>query len=193
MNTEQYYRENAQQFFEDTVHLNMSSLHDIFLSFLPNNAKILDAGCGSGRDVKAFIDKGYSVDAFDASQELSRLASQYSGVPVRTLRFNELNSYQEYDGIWCCASLLHIPYSELEDVFIRLRNACKQRGIIYISFKYGSNERQYNGRHFTDLDEHRLGMLIQAIPGIESKKVWVTRDKRAERDDNWLNALLSVT
>ena len=67
-----YYAENARSFFDNTVDVDMASLHEAFLSNLVPDASILDAGCGSGLDAKAFVQRGYSVTAFDASAPLAR-------------------------------------------------------------------------------------------------------------------------
>lgn len=192
MTTEEYYQHHAQQFFKDTVSVDMSSLYRPFCDSLSTGAKILDAGCGSGRDSKAFALMGYDVEAFDASPELAHLATQYSGIKVKTLHFNQLDSHQQFDGIWCCASLLHVAYAELTGIFIRLYQSCKPGAVIYISFKYGDGERQDHGRSFTDLNEKRLEQLLLTAPGLSLKQQWVTEDKRPERNERWLNALLLV-
>ncbi len=101
-----YYRENARSFFDSTTSVDMSVLHDAFLSKLPANAHILDAGCGSGRDAKAFADRGFKVSAFDASPELASLASQHCGFDVSVRTFGDVVELETFDGIWCCAAAL---------------------------------------------------------------------------------------
>jgi trans-aconitate methyltransferase len=76
--------------------------------FMTVNGHILDAGCGSGRDSSYFLDKGFDVSAFDASAELAKLASQLIHRPVTVCQFNEYESDKPFDGIWACASLLHV-------------------------------------------------------------------------------------
>lgn len=190
MSSEQYYQTHAQSFFENTYRVDMSSLHGLFYRYLPEGAWVLDAGCGSGRDSKVFIEKGFQVDAFDASPALAKLASEYAGISVHTLRFEEFVSDLLYDGIWCCASLLHLPYSQLSEALLRLSKACKSGGVIYVSFKYGDQERQVGERHFTDLNEDRLNTLIHSVSALRIEKFWTTADQRPDRDERWLNALL---
>ena len=67
-----YYNDNAEAFFSDTAGVDMSDLHRRFLQGIPEGGLILDAGCGSGRDSKAFLGSQYRVRAFDASPELAR-------------------------------------------------------------------------------------------------------------------------
>ena len=113
--TRQYYSDNASEFIENTQHVDMSALYEHFLPYIPKQGAILDAGCGSGRDVKHFQSLGYKVAAFDASPELAQLASQYLQIDVSVKTFQTLNAVSVFDGIWCCASLLHVPKAELED------------------------------------------------------------------------------
>ena len=185
-----YYQNNAQIFFDGTVNVDMSSLYASFTRHLPPGAKVLDAGCGSGRDAKAFHEMGYQVDAFDASSEMVALARQHTGLPVQQMTFADVDAQQQYDGIWCCASLLHVSSQELPTVMQKLANALKPGGIWYVSFKYGDGEREKDGRQFTDMTETSLGALLGTTPEIAIETQWTTQDKRPERDEIWLNALL---
>jgi len=185
-----YYQCNAQTFFDATVGVDMSSLYAPFLSQVVPGGRVLDAGCGSGRDAKAFNALGYQVEAFDASAEMVRLAAAYTGLPVRQMTFNMLEAEERYDGIWCCASLLHLPQAELPEAMRRLARALKPGGIWYLSFKYGVGEREKAGRHFTDLNEAELEVLVAALPQVSIIEQWTTQDKSPERDEVWLNALL---
>lgn len=185
-----YYQRNAQTFFDATVGVDMSSLYAPFLSQVVPGGRVLDAGCGSGRDAKAFNALGYQVEAFDASAEMVELAAAYSGLPVRQMTFNMLEAEERYDGIWCCASLLHLPQAELPEAMRRLAHSLKPGGVWYLSFKYGAGEREKEGRHFTDLNETGLEALVAALPQVSIVEQWMTQDKRPERDEVWLNALL---
>ena len=62
--------------------------------------------------------------------------------------FQELQEKEKYDGIWACASILHVPKIELADILQKMCNAVKVDGVIYISFKYGNFEGEQNGRFF---------------------------------------------
>jgi SAM-dependent methyltransferase len=188
--TQEYYQHNAQRFFNDTVAVDMESLYRPFTTQLPPGSRVLDAGCGSGRDALAFRGMGYRVDAFDASPNLAALARAHSGLPVREMRFQDLEAQECYEGIWCCASLLHVARAELPSVMARLARALKPGGVWYLSFKYGSGERRQEGRCFTDLDESGLNALLAPLPQLTLLECWQTRDLRPERSERWLNALL---
>ncbi|WP_312229456.1 class I SAM-dependent methyltransferase [Pseudescherichia sp.] len=185
-----YYQRNAQTFFDATVEVDMSSLYAPFLHLVTLGGCVLDAGCGSGRDAKAFSTLGYRVEAFDASAEMVELATAYTGLPVQQMTFNALEAVERYDGIWCCASLLHLPQAELSEAMHRLARALKPGGVWYLSFKYGTSEREKEGRHFTDLNEAGLQTLVSALPQVSIVEQWTTQDKRPDRDEVWLNALL---
>jgi len=187
-----YYNQNAQSFSDSTLHVDMSALYAEFLPLIPKHGHILDAGCGSARDAMYFKQQGFTVSAFDASPELAKLASNYLQQAVEVKTFQQLNCTNKYDGIWCCASLLHVPKVELPQVFLKLQNALKPNGVLYVSFKYGTQERVHNGREFTDLNESALTALINSHTKLKILKQWQTVDQRPERESEvWLNALLT--
>lgn len=188
--TLEYYQHHADDFFNSTVNVDMGSLYTPFLERIPKGGRILDAGCGSGRDSKAFLQQGYRVEAFDATAEMAKLASQHTGLPVKQMTFSDVDAVNRYDGIWCCASLLHVSAAELPDAMAKLARALKPGGIWYVSFKHGDGERVKDGRRFTDLNEQRLNTLLAGLAGITLVGHWITEDKRPDRSEMWLNALL---
>lgn len=159
MNSIAYYDEHAKVFFQDTIELNMEALRTRFLQYLTPGSRILDVGCGSGRDSLAFIKAGFVVSAFDGSAELALLASKVTGVNVRHMAFSDVMWIAEFDAVWACASLLHVPRSELPKMVRRILQTLVSTGVIYMSFKLGDGERQIGGRHFTDMNEASLSTL----------------------------------
>jgi 2-polyprenyl-3-methyl-5-hydroxy-6-metoxy-1,4-benzoquinol methylase len=126
-----YYASNARAFFESTVDVDMTSTHGPFLQRLGPGSHILDAGCGSGRDAKAFASLGHVVTAFDASAELARLATEHCGFEVAVRSFHDVDEVAAYDGIWCCASLLHVPREEMPNTPARQWAALHAGGCMY--------------------------------------------------------------
>lgn len=191
VNTIDYYNKNVQSFIDGTVSVDFTRIQNIFLELLPKDARILDFGCGSGRDTKYFLDCGYQVDAIDGSMELCRAASEYTGIHVKQMLFQELTEVEKYDGIWACASILHVKKAELPDIIRKMSLTTKENGIIYVSFKYGDYEGERNGRYFTDMTEISMKELLAAFPELVVEKQWVTDDVRAGRgDERWLNMIL---
>lgn len=122
--TLQYYNQNAGSFVSGTVHADLTDTLNRFLSRLEPGAAILDFGCGSGRDIKYFLEHGYQVEAIDGSEELCKIASAYTGIPVRQMYFQDLDVREQYDGIWACSSILHLEKTELRSVLKKWRMPC---------------------------------------------------------------------
>ena len=187
-----YYNKNADGFVRGTLDVEFSETRDRFLKYVPKGACLLDLGCGSGRDTKAFLAIGYRVDAADGSKELCRIASAVTGIAVKQMLFGELDETAKYDGIWACSSILHLKKDELKDVFSRMIRALKQGGYIYTSFKYGDFEGFRNDRFFTDFKEESFAEFLKAFPGLSVAEEWVSGDVRPGRgSEKWLNLILA--
>ena len=189
--TLKYYNENAQSFASGTVSVKFTKVQDKFLEKLNPDAYILDFGCGAGRDTKYFLSRGYQVDAVDGSEQLCRIASEYTEIKVRQMLFQELDEKEKYDGIWACASILHLPKKQLREVLKNMYAALKSKGWIYTSFKYGEFEGERKGRYFTDFTTYTFKDFIHDMHGLKIEEHWITGDVRPGRgEEKWLNLLL---
>jgi len=188
--TVRYYDNHAEEYIGSTVSLNMEALYQPFLSGVPEGGSILDAGCGSGRDTKSFLDGGYSVTSIDASSEMVAATTRLTGQPAQQLKLQEFDSTEEFDGIWACASLLHVPLQELDNVVARLTAALRPNGVCYLSFKEGSGERTEGDRLFVDFTEAGLRDWLNQRPVLERVRTWMTTDLRPGRNQRWVNALV---
>ena len=188
--TLQFYENNAEQFAQDTLNVDMSALYERFLGRLAPSSRILDAGCGAGRDTAAFLRLGYQVEAFDASAKLVEIAQRVTGIAVQHSTFLNYSSAEPFAGIWACASLLHVPASSMSATLQHLSGLLQAQGVLYVSFKYGEDDVERNGRHFTNCTEQRLQGFL-AGTGLSIVETWLTADQRPDRaDEQWLNALL---
>jgi SAM-dependent methyltransferase len=140
----EYYNKYAEEFYNATASADMSEACNKFLKYIASGGKILDAGCGSGRDSLYFIKRGYEVVSFDASEEMVRLSGELTGQQTLLMKFEDIDFKDEFDGIWACASLLHVPKTEIKGVITKLVQALKENGIFFGSFKYGEGE-EYRG------------------------------------------------
>ena len=184
-----YYEEHAVEFCRSTFEADMTYCRDRFSKYLNPGSRILDVGCGSGRDSKAFSDLGYYVTAMDASPKICEEAEKVLGQRVLCKLFEELNMEKMFDGIWACASLLHVPKEEVLDVLHRLKRALKDNGVLYASFKYGDGEEIRRGRYFCDYNERTLEKLMQDA-GFEILELFVTEDVREDRSgEEWVNVI----
>jgi SAM-dependent methyltransferase len=185
-----YYNEFAREYLRRTRALDMRLLYTPFLQLLQPGARILDAGCGSGRDSRDFLARGYQVAAIDASSKMVAHA-QRIGIPASCMRFQEMRFERVFEGIWACASLLHVPTVEMVDVLDRFRCALEPGGVMYVSFKLGAGERVENGRLFNDYDEPRLLNLLTRHGGFDVLSIWRSLDVRThDAPPNWINALV---
>lgn len=185
-----YYNHNADNFVSNTINADMSEAQKRFATELPPQADVLDFGCGSGRDALVFSGMGFQVDAVDGSMEVCREAARLTGLPVRQMLFLELDAESAYDGIWTCASILHLPRKELAEVLGRIARALRPSGILYTSFKYGTEEGMRGGRWFTNFTEESLENFLQEIHGLRVFDLWITQDVCPGREEErWINLL----
>lgn len=184
-----YYDQNGDSFFRDTVDADMGRLLARFLERVPAGGSILDAGCGSGRDSQAFLRKGYRVEAFDGSAVMVRLAQAHTGLAVRQMTFDDVDWTDEFDGIWACASLLHVSGRDLDAAVARLVRALRPGGALFASFKLGEAERLARGRTFTDLNEASLRERLCAA-GLVNLDIWTEADVRPGRaTERWVSGI----
>jgi len=185
-----YYDEHADEYVCGTIDVDMETFYRPFLKSLQKGQRILDAGCGSGRDTKAFMDRGFDVVPLDASKEMILATQRLTGLAGHQLRLQEVSFDNEFDGIWACASLLHIPLVKLRDVIDRLALALRRGGVFYMSFKEGQGERRdRGGRLFTDFTEDGLKHYLSGQTCLVVEQVWRTEDARPTRTDRWINVI----
>ena len=189
--TIEYYNKNVELFVSSTKDVEFNKMQNMLLKYLKKGDYILDLGCGSGRDSKAFLEKGFKVVSVDGSEKLCNIASSYIGQEVIFTTFQNIKSDIKFNGIWACASLLHLPYKDLKEVIKNLRNNLKEEGYFYLSFKYGEFEGERNGRYFTNMTEKKFRNLIKDILEYEIVEEKITSDARKGREEEkWLNIIL---
>lgn len=183
-----YYNQNAASFIEGTRNADMSRQYHFFLKRLPTGGKLLDLGCGSGRDSAYFASQGFEVTAVDGSEELCKRVREIYGIHALCIRFEDISFEAEFDAVWACASLLHVKKADMPKVLSKVSAALKPGGVLYASFKYGSGERVCNGRFFNDYTENDLDVLLTAENQLSLLEYWITEDVRPERSgERWLN------
>ncbi len=186
-----YYNENAEEFFQNTACADMSHLYERFLPLIPAGGRILDLGCGSGRDSRYFIEQGFQVTAADESKELCRLASRYIGQEVLCLDFQDLAFENCFDGVWVYASLLHVPRDSIKGILARIHRALARGGVLYASFKAGKGERTRGERFFNDYSQEDMEVLFAREDGWEICENLITGDVREGREDEqWVNVVV---
>ena len=186
-----YYDKNAESFIAETFECDMSTQYSFFENELHNGSKtILDLGFGSGRDSLYFMKKGFEVYAIDPSKAFCDKAREKGIKNIYQMTAQEMDFVNLFDGIWACASLLHVPSKDLQSVFAKCAKSLKNNGVMYASFKYGDFEGERNGREFLDLDENTLIPFLTGT-GLYLKKVLITEDVRPDKATKWLNVILN--
>lgn len=190
--TIEYYEENADSFVNSTINADVNSLYTCFENYITPGCRILDLGCGSGRDSRYFVKKGYDVVAIDPSAAMCEKTKGIVNVPVYRMKAENISFNNEFDAVWACASLLHVCKSNMKLTLYRISEALRKGGVLYCSWKYGSDERYENGRLFSDYIEADMKTLLDGIPELSLIEMWVTEDVRPEKKLNskWLNVLL---
>lgn len=186
-----YYEKHADEFVISTSSIDMGALYERFERYLSYGARILDLGCGSGRDSLYFHRRGYDVVAVDPSNAMCKKTRTIVDIPVITLGAEDLAFNEEFDGVWACASLLHIPLERIEFALKAIFSSLKDKGILYCSWKYGGGERIENGRFYSYYNELTLNTIIQQLREAKLIDVWISCDLRPDRSsEKWLNALI---
>ncbi len=170
-----FYDSDPEGYSAKTFGSDMSPTRDRFTSFLQPGCRILDLGCGSGRDSLAFVQQGFEVTPVDGSEGMCRVAERNTGLNVRNLRFQDLDYDSEFDAVWAFASLLHVPSAELPSILEMVRRALRPSGILLMSFKEGNFEGPRDGRHYTDLTPDALEQLALRC-GFLPLDVWTSLD-----------------
>lgn len=185
--TAKYYQDNAAEYATATQSLDMREMYGKFLPLIAINGHILDAGTGSGRDAKVFLDNGFRVSATDQSFELAKIAGAYTGIDVKIARHEDLDEIEIYDGIWAHATLLHLERSAIPDALQRMERALKTEGILYISFKHGDGESTDDlGRRYTDMTVETLADTVTSATNLEVLSTEVAADVLGRAGTSWV-------
>ena len=186
-----YYTKNAKLFIESTIECDMQEQYNLFLKYLSKKATtLLDLGFGSARDILYFKSLGYEVYGIDSNKTFCEHAKKLGLNNIYEMKVEDMNFINMFDGIWACASLLHVKPSDLKLAFNSCYRALKENGILYASFKYGDFCGEKNGRYFTYLNEVEMKKYIDTklFNIIEHK---ISYDVRKDREDEkWLNIIL---
>lgn len=187
-----YYDRNADVYFARTSDVTFDEIYSRFLKYIPRGGRIMDLGCGSGRDVKGFCDHGYEAYGLDASEELVKKASNTLGITVSTGLVEDWIADEPFDGIWCCASLMHLDDRALEQFFENLKYNLKPGGVLFMSVKSGiETGLDEQGRYFRNFTEENVHEIIDRHRALRIKEIWYTEDKLARYSFKWMNAIVT--
>ncbi len=140
---EEYARIASEYAATNATNIDERALKEFAIA-LPSKAKVLDLGCGTGRDAEWFVQRGFEVTLSDLSQEMLWFAQQR--VPTATVVCQDMLdiSFQEnsFHGVWVNGSLHHVTKAEAQEVVSRLYALLQEDGIVYICVKKGKGESE---------------------------------------------------
>ncbi|WP_319549927.1 class I SAM-dependent methyltransferase [Desulfogranum marinum] len=186
-----YYETNAKSYYKQTCNIDPTPFLTVVTKRLSPGAKILDVGCGSGRDILWLKQKGYHVQGLERAPHMAELATIHSGCQVIVADFETYNfSDLECDAILLVGSLVHLPHLKLPAVLKRILDGLNKDGYMYLSLKQGkATSVTHQGRTFSLWQRNQLEAVFSDVglqPVHFSKNI-----SPIYPSDVWLGYLLS--
>ena len=185
-----YYNQHANEFVENTFHAQISQSLEFFTRLLCPKAHILDVGCGSGRDSLYFINRGYSVVSFDASEEVAKIAETTISHPVLVQDIETMPWNNEFDGVWAMASLLHLPKNQLQLAITNCVKSLKvqEKSYFFASFKIGEGEHyDEKGRFFSYYQPDEIKNILNNTHYFQDIKYEINEDSLGRTGLSWIS------
>ncbi|HDR9355867.1 TPA: class I SAM-dependent methyltransferase [Burkholderia vietnamiensis] len=196
--TKRFYDVNAESYAEVTRALPISDEFASFIAQLPRGLKIVDLGCGAGRDLSAFSQRRVAAVGLDFSRRLAKLAQDYSACPVvvgdlRALPF----ATSALGGAWASASLLHLQRSDIDLALAEIWRVLVPAGVFFSSLKGGQGEEtDTNGRWFSYFDQsdwlaclHNAGFVVTEMRTSVQESGTIEKD----RSVSWFSCIAKKT
>lgn len=193
------YNKIAQDYAQKTDAYAPLPERDAFIVKLPRGGKILDAGCGPGRDSEYFVRKGFSLVGIDLSEKLLSIAKKR--VTLATFQKQDLRKLtfapEEFDGIWASASLLHLKRDEIPKVLRQFYQILKRNGALFILVKEGTREgfipyklASNLPRFFSYFKSEEIKRVLEQVGFvIENIYSWDQKDRWPERPSEvWISS-----
>jgi hypothetical protein len=192
MNTDDYYIANVHKYTSenaDTFNVSMQEFYPFFEKHLHEKENILDIGFGSGRDSLYFSSK-YNVISIDVIPDFIQHGREIGLKNVQLQRIENIEYKNMFNGIWACASLLHLNNEYLSKAIDKIIISSRKNCIFYTSFKYGDSEDIIEGRYFNNMNENKLSKIFNRKE-FTILKIDITEDK-LHRKNKWLNAYILI-
>lgn len=184
-----YYSEHSDEYIDNTINIDMREFYPMILKHISVGGSILDVGFGSGRDSIYFKKHGYTVYAIDPCEEFVEHLKKYDLKHVFQKSVLEIDYVDKFDAVWASASLLHLNKDEMKEALIKLRNAVKTNGIIFVSFKYGTFEGLDElGRYVKYINDETLLDILSGTNLYFKDKRLV--DDKTRKDLKWIDIVL---
>ncbi|MBF7095705.1 class I SAM-dependent methyltransferase [Alkalibacter mobilis] len=190
MDSIEYYNKNAKEYIISTAGLKMDELLNKFAGYIDQGGTVLDIGCGSGRDSMWFKKRGFDVWAHDGSIAMVEHCKIFLHDRVQVASFNDYTSNMEFDGLWACSSLLHVPRSKLKSIIDKYTSLLKKNGVFFMSFKLGEDDHEDSGRAFTNMSKSLIVELLDSCNQLKIVELIISTDQRTERrEESWISVI----
>ena len=167
----EYYEKNAERYAAETFTADMSEQYRRFLPLLKNGAKIQVTALEPSKNLCKEIRKGFSGE-------------------IICCDIQNYHPMARYDGIWACASLIHLQEEEILHFFEKIHWYLKDDGIVYISGKNGiPTGKAKDGRYFLEFSEPLIEKILTANKQLAAEQVWYTEDVRGRKEFRWMNVI----
>lgn len=186
-----FYNQNSERYDKTTFSLKLEIPWIEFTSRVKPSGRILDVGCGSGRDMRHFIDLGYYVEGIEPSREMAKIARSRTGAIIHEIAAEQIDFSNQFDGVWACASLLHVDRSKMEETYNSIMRSLKRSGVFYFSLKSGAGiVRKEDGRLFANYSSNEIEELVAARSDAKSFVSWESSDALNSINTKWLNFIV---
>ena len=187
-----HYDGNARQFWEGTRDHDVSQNIDALLDSIPGEApyRILDFGCGPGRDLQTLLERGHQPVGLDGTEAFVRMALELTGAEVWHQDFLALDlPAASFDGVFANASLFHVPRQELTRVLSELHACLRPGGVLFASNPRGSNEEGWNGGRYGSYHDLESWSDYSLTAGFEAIRHYYRPAGRPREQQRWLASL----
>ena len=191
-NTLEHYDRSARQFWEGTRDHDVSQNIGALLVSIQGEApyRILDFGCGPGRDLQTLLERGHEPVGLDGAESFVRMAQELTGAEVWHQDFLALDlPAASFDGVFANASLFHVPRQELPRVLSELHECLRPDGVLFASNPRGSNEEGWNGGRYGAYHDFEHWSDYTLAAGFEAIRHYYRPDGLPREEQRWLASL----
>lgn len=195
-----YYAKNAQK-VADRYEAIVSNLSENFEEAFRSNSRILDIGCGSGRDLALLAKMGHDPYGIDATFEFVEIAQRLHPELTGRIIQSTLPNFEppfggKFDGVLCSAVLMHLPLEELDAAATCIKQCLKQNGRLLYSvpskrLEIGSEQRDPDGRLFNPDESDRLQLIFERLD-FKFLSKWEDEDSLGRSHVAWKSVLMEL-
>jgi 2-polyprenyl-3-methyl-5-hydroxy-6-metoxy-1,4-benzoquinol methylase len=185
--TRAFYEHRAAEYAATTSKVDLQHLYSVFERHVTKGSRVLDVGCGSGRDIVALSQRGFHVDGLDYSAPMASIATERTGKHVVVSAIEDLRAVHEYDAVWAVASLLHVQRNRIGSALKAIATSLYPRGYLLTSMQLGfGSETARDGRRFELYTVHEWDLLLKQA-GFSVAETILTRTLSARAESiNWM-------